>query len=168
MTKENLYTPNCIRTFTGKYINPANPNPELICIEDIAHALSMQPRFGGHLPVFYSVAQHCCRVSFLVPDHLRLPALMHDASEAYLIDVPKPIKSQLSEYKEYEMQLMYEIAKKFGFIWPGHEKIDEADIAELELEWDELMLGKGYPKTIIPLSQAQAKQQFIDLFKLYQ
>ena len=55
--KENLYTPNCIRTFTGLYMNVFNPKPDMICIEDIAHALSQQPRFGGHLPRMYSVAQ---------------------------------------------------------------------------------------------------------------
>lgn len=167
MSKENLYTPNCIRTFTGKYINPANPDPELICIEDIAHALSMQPRFGGHLPVFYSVAQHCCHVAMLSPEHLRLTALMHDASEAYLIDVPKPIKSQLTNYKEIETRLMYEIAKKFGFIWPGHEKVDEADIQALEIEWKELMLREGLNKTIDPLPQPAAKMQFLHAFKLF-
>ena len=51
--EENLYTPNCIRTFTGIYVNVFEPTPEMICIEDIAHALSNQCRFSGHLPTFY-------------------------------------------------------------------------------------------------------------------
>lgn len=55
---ESLYTPNCIRTFTGIYMNVFDPTDEMICIEDIANALSHQCRFAGHLPNFYSVAQH--------------------------------------------------------------------------------------------------------------
>jgi len=93
MTIENLFTPNCIRTFTGKYVNVFEPTLEMICIEDIAHALSMQCRFGGHLPYFYSVAQHSINCSFLVDTPcLKLEVLMHDASEAYLLGIPSPIK----------------------------------------------------------------------------
>ena len=47
--KENLYTKDCIRTFTGIYMNVFNPTSEMICIEDIAHSLSLQCRFAGHL-----------------------------------------------------------------------------------------------------------------------
>ena len=63
---ENLHTADCIRTFTGLYMNVFEPTPEMICIEDIAHGLSNMPRFGGHLPEFYSVAP----VSYT---HLTLP-----------------------------------------------------------------------------------------------
>ena len=57
MNIENLYTPDCIRTYTGIYMNVFEPTLEMIHIEDIAHALSMQCRFGGHLYDFYSVVQ---------------------------------------------------------------------------------------------------------------
>jgi uncharacterized protein len=81
MKYENLYEPDCIRTYTGLYINVFNPKPEMIEIEDIAHALSFQCRFGGHLPKFYSVAQHSLNCSYLVKEPaLKLTALLHDAS----------------------------------------------------------------------------------------
>lgn len=138
---ENLYTPNCIRTFTGKYINPVEPDPALICIEDIAHALSMQPRFGGHLPIFYSVAEHSIAVARLVKPALRLTALLHDASEAYLIDVPRPVKEQLTNYKEIEDRLMRVIAEKFGIEWPLPSEVKMADELCLQQEWEDIMLG---------------------------
>lgn len=82
----------CIRTFTGRLVNPINLKPEDVCIEDIAHALSLQCRFNGHVRLFYSVAEHSYRASFLVPEEQALAALMHDRSEAYLPDMTRPVK----------------------------------------------------------------------------
>ena len=161
---ENLYTPGCIRTFTGKYFNPCKPDADLICIEDIAHALSMQPRFGGHLPVFYSVAQHCIKVAELVDTDLKLAALLHDASEAYLIDVPRPVKEQLSNYKKIENTLMAVISGKFGFDWPLHDDIKEADEIRLEREWEVYMLNSDPLLWVKPMSFEAAKRVFIQAF----
>jgi uncharacterized protein len=164
MTKENLYTINHIRTFSGIYINPTNPKPELITIEDIAHSLSMQPRFGGHLPVWYSVAQHCVGVA----QHCKkdkLQALLHDASEAYLMDIPSPIKCQISNYKEIECKLMECIALKFGFNWPLSDEVKEADRKMLEWEWDYKMI-KG--KSDLPgWPPHTSKHTFLKLFAEY-
>lgn len=167
MSKENLYTPGCIRTFTGKYINPCKPDQDLICIEDIAHALSMQPRFGGHLPVFYSVAQHSIEVAKLVDGPLQLAALLHDASEAYLIDVPRPVKDQLANYKEIEARLMCVIAGKFGFDWPMHESIKAADEARLQYEWEVYMLNEKPYEWKGPMVQYRARNIFIELFNYF-
>lgn len=166
MERENLYTANCIRTFTGIYMNVFAPSLEMICIEDIAHALSNQCRFGGHLPKFYSVAQHSVIMSEKINNRHRLAALLHDASEAYLLDMPRPIKQGLSNYKELEGMLMKVIAKKFGFDYPLHEKIKEIDEYMLEWEWSNLMLGE---KNLFPdidcWPPTYAKAQFIEAFK---
>jgi len=164
MSKENLYTHNCIRTFHGHYINPCEPDSEMISIGDIAHALSMQSRFGGHLPVFYSVAQHCVLACEYVPDEHKLATLLHDASETYLIDVPRPVKRQLPNYKEVEDNLMTVIASKFGFQWPLHESVKHADETMLRLEWECLMLGGDVWEPIEVWGQDQAKGRFLDMY----
>lgn len=159
-TEENLFTPNCIRTYTGIYMNVFEPISEMICIEDIAHALSMQPRFGGHLPEFYSVAQHCCMTSKRVSESLQLEALLHDASEAYLLDVPSPIKKKLTNYYEIEENLMKMIFEKFGLVYPLHEYVKEADEFMLQWEWENIMLG-NYTSYWTP---AYAESRFLSTF----
>lgn len=163
---ENLYEPNCIRTFTGKYINIFEPDPSLIEIEDIAHALSHQCRFGGHLREFYSVAQHsymCCDLVSVKED--KLAALMHDASEAYLLDIPTPIKKNLTNYYQVEDKLMKVIAKKFGFEWPLSNGVKVADSTMLHYEWDRIMIDPNGLFTF--QTPAVSKAEFLKRFKEY-
>lgn len=160
--QENLYTPNCIRTFTGIYMNVFEPTLEMICIEDIAHALSNQCRFGGHLPEFYSVAQHSFLCANLVEDEYKMQALLHDASEAYILDMPSPIKRQLENYKLIEDKLMSLIAKKFGFKYPLESQVKLVDDEMLKLEWNQLML-KG-SLTFKCWSNGYSKQRFLETF----
>lgn len=142
--EENLFTKDCIRTQSGIYMNVFKPTMDMICIEDIAHALSYQCRFGGHLPLFFSVAQHSLNCSYLIEDkELKLAALLHDASEAYLLDIPRPIKNNLSNYKEIEDGLMKLIAEKFEFEYPLHKEVKDVDEQMLQFEWDGLMLNKS-------------------------
>ena len=84
--------PGWVQTVTGKAFYPLKPDPSLISIEDIAWALSMQCRFAGHVLHFYSVAEHCVYISNSVPMEDALWGLLHDATEAYLTDVPRPLK----------------------------------------------------------------------------
>lgn len=137
---ENLYTPNCIRTFTGKYVNVFEPTVDMICIEDIAHALSNQCRFGGHLPNYYSVAEHSIYCSEIATDGNKLEALLHDAPEAYILDMPTPIKQHLTNYKEIEDNLMKVIAEKFGLSYPFSDIVKWADRTMLHFEWEGLMI----------------------------
>ena len=162
MITENLYTPDCIRTHSGQYVNVFNPDPDTILIEDIAHSLSQQCRFAGHLPGFYSVAQHSCRVSgILLPKH-QLAGLLHDASEAYLLDIPSPIKTRIPQYKEIEDNLMRVIADKFGFQYPLHEDVKQADKITLQLEWDHIMLGG---QGLFGWSMYHAKTAFLNKYE---
>jgi hypothetical protein len=163
---ENLYTPDCIRTVSGKYVNVFDPDPDTFLIGDIAHALSMQTRFGGHLPKFYSVAQHSVQCSFrVVGVENRLTALMHDCSEAYLMDIPSPIKKKLNNYKEIEHGLMLASSKKFSFKYPLPDEVKKIDQDVLQVEWSGLMLQQH---TIIsPVSNEAAYNQFLSCFFRY-
>jgi hypothetical protein len=91
-----------------------NPTPDSILIEDIAHALSLTNRYSGHTPWPYSVAQHCVLASDVAPTGLELEALLHDAQEAYVGDMPTPLKALLPDYKVIEDRLEAVIRAKFG------------------------------------------------------
>lgn len=154
-----------IRTFTGKNIDVFNPDPEMICIEDIAHALAQTPRFAGHLPYFYSVAHHCvmCAEKFQklsMPANDILAALMHDSSEAYLTDVPSPIKSRLPEYKKLEDGLMRVISDKFCFEYPLNNSVKYIDAKMLQWEWESLMNGRQQIKF-------DAEKKFLFMYHQY-
>lgn len=161
---DNLYTPNCIRTFTGKYFNIVDPTLDMICIEDIAHSLSMQCRFAGHLPDFYSVAQHSLLCAAMCEaEENKLQALLHDASEAYLLDIPKPYKHLISNYMQLEDKIMLLIAEKFKFQYPLTDKIKKVDSLMLELEWNVLMLANSNTKMLC-WNQKEAERNFIERF----
>ena len=107
-----------ITTYTGKHFEPTNPNPELIRIEDIAHALSMLCRGNGHVKTFWSVGQHCIccareAAARGLSNRMVLACLLHDASECYMSDVPTPFKNELPEYQEQEEHLLGIIYEKF-------------------------------------------------------
>jgi 5'-deoxynucleotidase YfbR-like HD superfamily hydrolase len=123
---------NRLITYSGKEFCPFDPKIDDIMIEDIAHALSNITRYLGHLKVFYSVAQHAVLVSGQVDGSYRdkLKALLHDASEAYLADIPAPIKGleAFREYRKAEKVLQDMIFEKFG-LDPGiPNNIREVDI----------------------------------------
>ncbi len=164
--KENLFTPNCVRTFTGIYVNVFEPTLDMFCIEDIAHALSNQCRFGGHLPEFYSVAQHSILCSSLADGKHKLSALMHDASEAYLLDIPSPIKQGLVGYKEIEDNLMKLLAEKFGFTYPLEKSVLEIDKQMLRIEWDEIMLQDKSIKHFVCWQPKYAERRFLEMYNI--
>jgi hypothetical protein len=107
-----------LQTFTGRAYWPLDPRVEDINIEDVAHGLSNMCRFGGQCRNFYSVAEHSVHVSRWMENYYQAPklllyALLHDASEAYLVDVPRPIKVHLENYKTLEALNMSVILKAF-------------------------------------------------------
>jgi len=101
-----------METYTGKKIYVDNPNPEDICIEDIAHALSLQCRFNGHCRQFYSIAEHSVLVSQYCYSY-KLEGLLHDAAEAYIGDMVRPIKFLFPLFNEIERKILEAIDKKF-------------------------------------------------------
>ena len=134
-----------ITTFSGIRFWPLIPNPADIRIEDIAHALSNQCRFAGHAREFYSVAEHCVRVSQHCRPEDALWGLLHDASEAYLSDVPAPMK-ELPEFEAYraaERSLQGTIAVRFGLSTEQPRSVTEADRAVLGIEIRGLLKPPG-------------------------
>jgi 5'-deoxynucleotidase YfbR-like HD superfamily hydrolase len=154
-----------IRTNSGLYINVFEPTSEMICIEDIAHSLASLPRFGGHLNKHYSVAQHsvmCCERAITLED--KKAALMHDASEAYMLDIPTPIKAKLPDYKNYEANLMSFIAKKYNFTFPLTESVHAIDREMLLYEWENLVVNQN--DNFECWSHSEAKEKFIAMFNI--
>ena len=168
-----------IQTFTGKQFHLLNPRPEDICIEDIAHALSMLCRFTGHTRVFYSVAEHSMHCSLVVPKEHRLQALLHDATEAYLGDLSAPLKSLnlLNGYSLIEADIWRVIARAFQIPHVIHPKVKDADryllgreakffwTDEQTKDWEVPIPSKRHPLQL--LSPANAEVGFLQMFKVY-
>ncbi|MBF0627783.1 MAG: phosphohydrolase [Magnetococcales bacterium] len=164
-----------IQTYSGIQFWPMDARPEEIVIEDIAHALSMLCRFNGHCRQFYSVAEHSVLVSGVVPPEQARWGLLHDAAEAYLSDIPKPVKRELPAFHPWEDRLLAVIATRFG-LDPDHppEAVKQADMALLATEKSVLMGPEPAPWRDLPapvpgleilaLSPREAKAFFLARF----
>lgn len=128
-----------LQTSTGRVFWPLDPRPTEICIEDIAHALGNLCRYGGHAKRFYSVAEHSVHVSYLVPSQDALCGLMHDAAEAYCVDIPKPVKVALPDYRRVEKRIWKAIAKCFDLPANLPAAVHDADVAMLYAEQAHIM-----------------------------
>lgn len=144
-----------LRTRSGRMVNPLDPDPGQLVIEDVAYALASIPRYGGHTRL--SVAQHAATMADVyrvggsrgaVPAadvaeraRLALDALMHDASEYLLGDIPSPLKRLpgFTFYREAEDRLMHVLAEKFRFRWPMPPEIAALDRAMRKAEQADLM-----------------------------
>lgn len=123
-----------IQTFSGGKFWPLQPRARDLRIVDIAHHLSMICRFTGAVRRFYSVAEHCCHVHDLLPEPLRAAGLLHDASEAYLCDLARPVKYGLGAgYREAERRIMDVVACRYKLDFPDP-AIKAADNAMLGAE----------------------------------
>ena len=168
-----------IQTYTGRQFWPLDPRAEEVEVLDIAHALSNLCRFGGHCTQFYSVAQHSVLVSQVyermgpeVPG-AKLWGLLHDASEAYLADVPRPVKPFLAGYEELETQLLQAVAERFGLLWPIPEIVKQVDNVILADEMEQFMVTPpadwSLPEpalgiVIDPMPPGEAKRIFLARF----
>ncbi len=123
-----------MQTHMGKRFYPLEPREEDIDIGDIAHSLSLICRYNGHTKKFYSVAEHSVLMSELGMCEYPLWALMHDSAEAYLCDIPQPIKQCFPGYKEYENTLLAMISRKFDLGPYPMTKIKEYDTMMLAIE----------------------------------
>jgi len=137
-----------IRTYSGHTFDYVSPTPEMIDPRDISAALSKLCRFAGQSREFYSVAQHSVLVSCLLEaEHDRrtlLPqwGLLHDAAEAYCVDIPRPLKRLLPEYKAIELRVARVIAERFALPWPMPLAVEDADRKALAIEGISFMSGR--------------------------
>lgn len=134
-----------MQTYSGKQFWPMDPRAEEIDIEDMAHALSMQCRYAGHCMRFYSVAEHCVHLSRRVSEENALWALLHDASEAYLVDVPRPVKPYLKGYRAAEDVVMSAICGRFDLPLVMPAEVGEYDTRILNDEFAQNMAPPPSP-----------------------
>ena len=170
-----MITTPYVSTFLGNRFYPLTPRIDHIAIEDIAHGLAYQCRFNGQTHEFYSVAQHSLIVASLVPTDLRLAALLHDAAEAYLGDMVKPLKVLMPAFAAIEDQVSAMIASAFGVDFSDYAPIKRADLIALATEKRDLMPHsterwtyldgiRPLPQRIVAMSPDQAKREFLGEF----
>lgn len=146
-------------------------------ISDIAHSLANSCRYNGHSDIFYSVAQHSVHCSYFVSDKsLALEALMHDAAEAVLTDLPRPVKYFLDGVKEFDERITADIFKKYGLQYPLAECIHEVDNRMLATEARQIMKNSNidewgfigtlpvYNIHMVSWRPEHAKQLFLDRY----
>lgn len=165
-----------IQTMSGKHFDYLNAQTDDVDIEDIATALSNICRFIGHLPEFYSVAQHSVLCSQIVLQEYAFEALLHDAAEAYCQDIPAPLKRLLPDYRRIETLVDDLIRSKFGLPLHQSDLVKYADLTMLATERRDLELDDGTPWLIlegipasdliqvVPLRPGQAYGVFMNHF----
>jgi hypothetical protein len=166
-----------ILTSGGEYFKFLDPENSRFDIEAIAHALSHICRFTGHTRDFYSVAQHSVYVADLVAPEHQLAALLHDASEAFLGDVSKPLKELLPDYKAIEKRVEAAVFARFGLPETLHESIKRADLVMLLTEARDLMPEHGNAawaarmgvipreRKVLPWKPNNAKRTFLEMYE---
>jgi uncharacterized protein len=137
-----------METHTGKQFFFMRPTPDMIDVVDIAAALGKLCRYGGHTRQFYSVAEHSVLLARWLEEQGHdlltvFSGLMHDATEGYLVDIPRPIKHVLADYKRIEDGLAMAIHDKFGVLYPLPRVVHEADSRILVDERAQAMSDSG-------------------------
>ena len=176
MTEERNYTNGWITTYSGVRFWPLDPNPADIHIEDIAHHLSQQCRWAGGTRVFYSTSQHSVLVSLCCDPDDALDGLLHDASEAYLSDIVRPLKHspELAGYRAVEARMMAAVRQRFGLKAVQPDSVYWADDFVMRAERRDLiapvsdfvLTGPTMAATIVPVSPLEAEAAFLSRFLL--
>lgn len=170
-----------ITTHSGVHFFPTNPKMEDFHIEDVAHALPLICRGNGHVKQFYSVGQHCIQCAKEAQargysGRMVLACLLHDASEAYMSDVPRPFKKYLKEYAVFEEKLLSLIYEKYlGSDLSAEEQALLKQVDDDVLAYDlYYLLGEGkeeeLPKLEAPLvyevpAFETVEREYLELFR---
>ena len=159
-----------IQTLSGKQFNLFEPTPDMIDIRDIAAGLANKGHFSGLTPSFFSIAQHSVMVcdefafwDFSIDPKLKLLALLHDAAEAYIGDMIKPLKVRIPQFAEIEENIMKVICAKYGMDFSSLHLIKSTDLFIQEVEYN-AFYNEG---RITYMNPMQAKLEFLDRFKIY-
>ena len=167
---ENLKLDGCINTFSGGKLNLMNPQVENITILDIAKGLAYKGHFAGQTPNFFSIAQHSLMVCDLMEEEhgdnplLMLTGLLHDASEAYIGDMVKPLKVFLPNFQEVENRLQDVIFKKFNLDGRQMPLVKKYDKISQDIEYENFY---GYESEIEYLSPEESLIKFMDRYYQY-
>lgn len=134
-----------ISTMTGRKFDFLYPDTESVHPLDVAWALSNILRFTGHTKPGYTVAQHCIRVSHMVPKELALEGLLHDAAEAYIGDISTPLKNALDvhsngAFRIFERNVEDVVSMALG-VRPGKmaPEVKKADMIDFAIARRDLM-----------------------------
>ena len=157
---------------SGSFYSYEKPESNDFTIEDVALSLSHICRYGGQVKKFYSVAQHAVHVSYAVQDkRYQLDALCHDNVEAFMCDIPTPLKRMLPDYKALEGIHEAEMFGRLGLTYPMHASVHQADAAVLAAEvrdlkptnkhWDFLKEVVPYEGHITPWTSEKARRMFL-------
>jgi hypothetical protein len=135
---------------SGRSLYYDRPDPIVLDPEVIAHSISKLCRWTGHCLEFFSVAQHCVLVSRIVPPEHALAGLMHDASEAFVGDVNRPLKWAMERaspgmFRDIEDRLHAALAERYGFQFPFDESVMHADSVSLSTEKRDILPDDGIP-----------------------
>ena len=172
-----------ITTYTGRHFDPAEPERDKIDIRDIAHALSLICRGNGHVKTFFSVGQHCIHCALEAEargysPRLILACLLHDASECYLSDVPRPIKGTMPRYKEVEERLLEQIYIKYlgsGLTDEEERQVKHIDndmlyydllnLLDEKMEQEAPVMATDFFYEVLPFGQVESR--YLELFARY-
>lgn len=160
--------PGTIRTASGQYVALLLPDPATINLADIAQALSHVCRFAGHLPGFYSVAEHSLHVSAQLrrtygDPTIAIAGLLHDATEAYLGDMVRPLKQAMPAYQEVEARMARAIEARFAL---APFTLDDARVKAIDsaiLGWEMAMVRDCTFRT--PSDPMTVKHAFIGKYR---
>jgi uncharacterized protein len=176
-TVTDWYSGCWVQTFTGRQVFPSEMEFHDVCIEDIAHSLSMQCRFNGHTDRFYSVAQHSVIVSNNVPRQDALWGLLHDAAEAYISDVVRPIKRRpiiADVWQRIEAEVQGAVCRRYGLSMFKPPSVRLADFRALVTEKRDVLKNafesedpgvEPFKETIVPWDPERAESEFLFLFE---
>lgn len=161
-----------IETYTHKRVDLTDPDSAEINVVDIAHSLAHQCRFAGHTRKHYSVAEHSILVALVTPAPYKLHGLLHDAAEAYLQDITRPLKALLPEYSALEARWEQRIFSHFGLAYPLPDVVTEADNALLARERTVVMQAQhDWELEVEPadvqihcMPAKEAKQDWLEVF----